>query len=165
MRVLALLLALFSAQDKPQPQVTAFRGAKVYLGTGTPIEQATIVVSGGKIVDVGKDVVVPADAKVVDLAGKVVIPGLIDAASRLFLPPGERSAGSAEHHVLDAIDLYQADYREARDQGVTTVYVGPPSQGTINGLGAVLHLDGSRTVLLKEAALKLTLGASGGDTS
>lgn len=178
MRVLALLLALFltsfdsdlrvlaqDRQDKPQPTVIAFRGAKVYLGTGAPIENATIVVSNGKIVDVGKEVAVPPDAKVVDVAGKVVIPGLIDAASRLFLPPGERSAGSAEHHALDAIDLYQGDYREAVGQGVTTVYVGPPSQGTINGLGAVLHLDAARTVVLRDAALKLTLGASGGDTS
>jgi len=48
---------------------------------------------------------------------------------------------------------------------VTTAYVGPPSQGTINGLGAVLHLDAARTVLLRDGALKLTLGASGGDTS
>jgi imidazolonepropionase-like amidohydrolase len=165
MRVLAFLLVLSFVQEKPQPKVLAYRSAKVYTGAGAPIEGATIIVANGKIADIGKDVAVPPDAKVVDVAGKVVIPGLIDAASRLFLPPGERSAGSAEHHVLDAIDLYQNDYREAVEQGVTTVYVGPPSQGTINGLGAVLHLDGSRTVLLKDAALKLTLGASGGDTS
>jgi imidazolonepropionase-like amidohydrolase len=165
MRVLALLLVLAFAQDQPLPKVIAFRGAKVYPGAGAPIEGATVVVSNGKIVDVGKDVPIPPDAKVLDVAGKVIIPGLIDAASRLFLPPGDRSAGSAEHRVLDAIDLYQRDYLEAVEQGVTTVYVGPLSQGTINGLGAVLHLDSARTVLLKDAALKLTLGASGGDTS
>lgn len=165
MRVLALLLALSLAQDKPQSKIMALRGAKVYTGAGAPIENATIVLSNGKIVDVGKDVVVPPDAKVIELAGKVVIPGLIDAASRLFLPPGERSPGSAEHHVLDALDLYQRDFREAVEQGVTTVYVGPLSLGPVNGLGAVLHLDAARTVLLKDAALKLTLGASGGDTS
>jgi imidazolonepropionase-like amidohydrolase len=165
MRVLAFLLVLSFVQDKSHPKVVALRGAKVYTGAGAPIENATIVVSHGKITEIGKDVAVPTDAKVIDVAGKVVIPGLIDAASRLFLPPGDKSAGSAEHHVLDAIDLYQTDYREAVEQGVTTVYVGPPSLGTINGLGAVLHLDADRKVLLKDAALKLTLGASGGDTS
>jgi imidazolonepropionase-like amidohydrolase len=165
MRVLALLLALFVTQDKPHPKVIALRGAKVYTGAGAPLEQATVVIANGKIVDVGKEVAVPPDAKVVDLAGKVVIPGLIDAASRLFLPPSDRSPGSAEHHVLDALDLYQRDFREAVEQGVTTVYVGPLSQGPVNGLGVVLHLDPARTVLLKDAALKLTLGASGGDTS
>jgi imidazolonepropionase-like amidohydrolase len=54
---------------------------------------------------------------------------------------------------------------EAREQGVTTVYVGPVSAGSVNGLGAVVHLDARREILQKEAALKLTLGASGTDTS
>jgi imidazolonepropionase-like amidohydrolase len=165
MRVLALLLALFLTQDKPQPTVIAFRGAKVYLGTGAPIENATIVVSNGKIVDVGKEVRRPARRQ----SRRRRRQGRHPRPDRRCLTPlpaaGERSAGSAEHHVLDAIDLYQGDYREAVGQGVTTVYIGPPSQGTINGLGAVLHLDAARTVVLRDAALKLTLGASGGDTS
>jgi imidazolonepropionase-like amidohydrolase len=166
MRVLALLLAFsVQASDKPAPKVTALRGAKIYTVSGAPLENATLVIENGRIAAVGKDVAVPADATVVDVAGKVIIPGLIDAASRLFLPPGERSAGSAEHNVLDAVDFYQRDYREAVEQGVTTVYVGPPSLGTVNGLGAVIHLDAAHTVLVKQAALKLTLGASGGDAS
>jgi imidazolonepropionase-like amidohydrolase len=166
MRVLALLLALFAqTQDKPQPKITVLRGAKIYTVTGAPIENGILVIENGRIAAVGKDVPVPADAKVIDATGKVIIPGLIDAASRLFIPPGERSPGSAEQNVLDALDLYQRDYREAVEQGVTTIYVGPLSAGAVNGLGAVLHLDEAHTILLKDAALKLTLGASGGDTS
>ena len=166
MRILALLIALsVQAADPPQSKITALRGARVYTVTGAPLDGATVIIENGRIVAVGKDVVVPADAVVIDVTGKVLIPGLIDAASRLFLPPGERSAGSAEQNVLDALDVYQRDYREAVEQGVTSVYVGPPSVGTINGLGAVLHLDAAHTILLKDAALKLTLGASGGDTS
>jgi len=166
MRVLALLLAVFvQLQDKPQPKITAYRGAKIYTVSGAPLENATLLIENGRIAAVGKDVAVPADATVVDAAGKVIIPGLIDAASRLFLPPGERSPGSAEQNVLDAVDFYQRDYREAVEQGVTSVYVGPLSLGSVNGLGAVLHLDAAHTVLLKDAALKLTLGASGGESS
>jgi imidazolonepropionase-like amidohydrolase len=133
--------------------------------TGAPLDGATLVIESGRISALGKDIAVPADAAVVEVGGKVLIPGLIDAASRLFLAPGDRSAGSAEQNVLDAIDFYLTDYREAVEQGVTSVYVGPQSIGTINGLGAVVHLDATHTVLLKDAALKLTLGASGGDTS
>ncbi len=166
MRILALLIAVsVQAGDPPQSKVTVLRGARIYTVTGAPLDGATLVFENGRIAAVGKDLPVPADAPVVDVAGKVLVPGLIDAASRLFLPPGERSAGSAEHHVLDALDFYQRDYHEAVEQGVTSVYVGPPSVGTVNGLGAVLHLDGAHTVLLKDAALKLTLGASGGDSS
>src|SRR6185436_8276549 len=99
--------------------VTVLRGAKVYTGAGAPIENAVLVLENGKIAAVGKDVPVPADARVIEVAGKTIIPGLIDPASRLFLPPGDRSPGSAEQTVLDALDLYQPDYREAVEQGVT----------------------------------------------
>ena len=164
MQLLALVLAL-SLQASEKSPVTVLRGAKVYTGAGAPVESAVIVIDHGKISAVGKDVPVPADARVIDGTGKTVIPGLIDAASRLFLPPGERSPGSAEQSVLDALDLYQRDYREAVEQGLTTAYVGPPSAGVVNGLGAVIRLDAAHTVLLKDAALKLTLGASGGESS
>jgi imidazolonepropionase-like amidohydrolase len=163
MRLLALVLAL-SLQAAEKSPVTVLRGAKVYTGAGAPIEQAVIVVENGKIAAVGKDVPVPADARVIEVAGKTVIPGLIDPASRLFLTP-ERSPGSAEQNVIDGLDLYQRDYRDALEQGVTTVYVGPASLGLVNGLGAVVRLDAAHTIVLKDAALRLTLGASGGESS
>ena len=166
MRVLALLIALLAqAADEAHPRPAVLRGARIYTVTGAPLDGATLVIENGRIAAVGRDVPVPAEADVIDVGGKVLVPGLIDAASRLFLPPGERSAGSAEQNVLDAVDFYQRDYREAVEQGVTSVYVGPQSLGSVNGLGAVLHLDEAHGVLLKDAALKLTLGASGGDTS
>src|ERR1041385_5409201 len=75
----ALLLcaaALASAQDTPK----AFAGARLIDGTGkAPIENATIVVRGGRIEAVGRGVAVPAGAERIDLAGKTVIPGLINA--------------------------------------------------------------------------------------
>lgn len=167
MRVLVLLAlaALATAQEKPQPKILALRGARVYPGSGAPLDHAIILVEDGKISAVGKDVVIPPEAAVLDLAGKVVVPGFIDAASRLFLEPGDRGPGSAEQNILDAIDLTSDLYKEAVEQGITAVYVGPPSTGPINGLGAVLRVDRARTVLLKEAALKLSVGVAQGETS
>ena len=129
MRLLALVLAL-SLQASEKSPVTVLRGAKVYTAAGAPLDHAIVVIENGKIAAVGKEVPVPPDARIIEAAGKTIIPGLIDPASRLFLPPGERSAGSAEQTVLDALDLYQPDYREAVEQGVTTAYVGP-----VSGLG------------------------------
>lgn len=167
MRVLVLLALLVSSrpQDKPQPKLIAYRGAKVYTGVGAPLEQATIVLEGARIHSVGKDVPIPPDATVIDASGKVIVPGLIDAASRLFLDPADRGPGSAEQNVLDSIDRYADLYKEAVAQGVTAVYVGPSSVGPVNGLGAVLHLDRARNVIVKEAALKLSLGLAPGDSS
>lgn len=174
MRLLVLLALVVPAaspagrqekQDKPPSKVTAIRGAKVYTGSGAPLEQATILIEGNKIAAVGRDLQIPQDAAVIDAAGKVVVPGLVDAASRLFLEPGDRGPGSAEQTVLDALDRYEDLYKEALEHGVTTVYVGPASTGPVNGLGAVLHLDRPRTVILKEAALKLSLGLAPGEMS
>jgi imidazolonepropionase-like amidohydrolase len=165
MRILALVLALAASprQEKPKPLV--LRGAKVYTCAGAPLESGVLVLDGGKIAAVGKDAPAPADAVVLDLSGKVVIPGLVDAASQLLVEPAERGPGSAEHDVLDTVDLYPTGWREAREQGVTTVYVGPPSSGPVNGLGAVLRLDERRTPILRAAALKLTIGAAPGEVS
>jgi imidazolonepropionase-like amidohydrolase len=158
-------MILAAQAQEPPHRIIAFRGAKLYTCAGTPIESGVLVLDNGRILSVGKDVPIPPGAAVEEVTGKVIIPGLIDAASRLFLDPGERASGAADQSVLDGLDLYQPDWREALDQGVTTVYVGPPTTGVINGLGAVLHLDGTPTVLQKDAALKLTLGASGGESS
>jgi imidazolonepropionase-like amidohydrolase len=167
MRLLALVLSLLAqSQDASPSKPLAIRGARVYSGTGAPLDGAVVLVEKGRITAVGKDVAIPASAEVVDATGKVLIPGLIDAASRLFIPPGsERSAGSVEQRALDALDLFQADATEALQQGVTTVFVDPPSTGSINGLGVIVRLDAGRTVLRREAALKITLGASGGESS
>ena len=59
----------------------AFVGATVIDGTGRPpMENATIVTSGGKIVAIGPSaqVKIPSDATRVDASGKTIIPGLWD---------------------------------------------------------------------------------------
>jgi imidazolonepropionase-like amidohydrolase len=167
MRLLALLLSLLVQTEEASPsKPVAIRGARLYTGSGAPVDGAVVLMEKGRIVAVGKDVSIPPAAEVVDATGKVLIPGLIDAASRLFVPEsGDRSAGSAEQRAMDGLDFFQRDAEEAVQQGVTTAYIGPISSGAVNGLGVVLHLDPAHTVLRKEAALKLTLGASGGDTS
>lgn len=64
-----------------QGAATVFEGARVVVGDGSaPIENAAIVVVGGRIVEVGPAVRVkaPAGATRVSLAGKTVMPTIID---------------------------------------------------------------------------------------
>jgi imidazolonepropionase-like amidohydrolase len=60
--------------------VTAFEGARLIVGDGRVIENATLIVDGARIAQVGQtaDVHVPAGAMRVALAGKTVMPMLID---------------------------------------------------------------------------------------
>jgi len=83
--VLGAIASDASAQI-PAPGVIAFTGARVIDGTGSaPIEQATIVVTNGRITAVGPSATVmpPAGATVVNVAGKTIIPGLINAHAHI----------------------------------------------------------------------------------
>ena len=65
--------------------VTAFEGARLIVGEGRVIENATLVVEGAKITQAGAaaEVRVPAGAKRMDLAGKTVMPMIIDTHTHL----------------------------------------------------------------------------------
>ena len=83
-------LAGFAVPASAQ-SITAFEGARLIVGDGRVIENATLVVDGPKIAQVGRtsDVRVPAGATRVDLAGKTVMPMLIDTHTHLS---GSRNA-------------------------------------------------------------------------
>ena len=73
--ILAGLAMPASAQS-----VTAYEGARLIVGDGRVIENATVVVDGAKIAQAGAaaDVRVPAGAARVSLAGKTVMPMMVD---------------------------------------------------------------------------------------
>ena len=76
---IAAVLAGLSVPATAQAQVTAFEGARIIVGDGSPaIENGTIVVNGTTIQAVGANVQVPAGAQRVNLAGKTVMPMILD---------------------------------------------------------------------------------------
>ena len=74
---------------------TAFEGARIIVGDGRVIENATLVVDGARITQAGPaaEVRVPAGAEHVNLAGKTVMPTMIDTHTHLSQTP--RSARRA----------------------------------------------------------------------
>jgi imidazolonepropionase-like amidohydrolase len=77
--VLAALLAGCAATPPAGP-LTAYEGARLIVGDGRVIENATLVVEGAKIAQAGRaaDVRVPGGATRINLAGKTVMPMIID---------------------------------------------------------------------------------------
>jgi imidazolonepropionase-like amidohydrolase len=73
------VLAGLSVPVTGQAPVTAFEGARIIVGDGSPaIEKGTIVVNGATIQAVGANVQVPAGAQRVNLSGKTVMPMILD---------------------------------------------------------------------------------------
>jgi len=177
-----LLTALISsaaafAQTPPSP-VTAYVNAHLLPVSGAPLEQATILVTKGKITAVGAHVSIPAGAIRVDLHGATVIPGLVDASSSLFVTAETIAGnGTADQNVLDGIDPFDKSAEKALAAGVTTVYISPGSRGGVGGLGAIVKLQNGaqgtaatgapvgEVVLKPKAGLELAIGLSTGGRS
>ncbi|RPH42919.1 MAG: hypothetical protein EHM91_09050, partial [Planctomycetota bacterium] len=98
MRTLWLLAALALgapvpsfAERGPDDAAIAIKGARVIPVAGPEIDNAVVLVRGGKIEAVGKDVEIPWDARVIDGSKKVLIPGFVEAhTSRGTDRPNER---------------------------------------------------------------------------
>jgi len=78
------LLAGFALSASAQT-ITAFEGARLIIGDGRVIENATLVVDGARIAQLGSaaDVRVPAGTTRVNLTGKTVMPMIIDTHTHL----------------------------------------------------------------------------------
>lgn len=119
-RLLALLpLFLLATAISARAQVTAVTGARVFDGTGTVIENATIVIRGDRIEAVGPSAAVriPEGAARVALQGRTILPGLINAHGHVGNTVGLRAdrAGYTRENLLRQLRTY-ASY------GITTVF-------------------------------------------
>ncbi|MCH9002236.1 MAG: amidohydrolase family protein [Planctomycetes bacterium] len=86
--ILAIVAPAAFAEWSPPIAIT---NLTIVTGRGTTIESGTIVISKGRISDVGTEVEIPADARTIDGSGLFAYPGFIDALAHLGLPKVERT--------------------------------------------------------------------------
>ena len=144
----ALLLA---GAQAAAAQTIAITGGKVFPVSGAPIENGTVLISGGKIVAVGANVTVPSGAQRIDATGKWVTPGLVNGNTQLGLSEvgavqgtNEASARgkdeiAAAFRVWEGLNTTSALFAPARREGVTSVVV-MPQGGLIWGQAGVIKL-------------------------
>jgi len=104
-----------SRAQTPGGTTIALTGARVIDGTGAaPIENATVVMSNGRIMAVGPSasVTVPAGATRIDMTGKTVLPGLINTHGHVTVDDNTRLP--MREHMLQVLKAYS-------DYGVTAV--------------------------------------------
>lgn len=74
----AAAITIIGIAGAARADVTAFEGARLIVGNGSVVENATLVIDGNKIVQAGQGVAVPAGATRVNISGKTVMPAIID---------------------------------------------------------------------------------------
>jgi imidazolonepropionase-like amidohydrolase len=135
---------------QPHKGTTVITNATIHTGDGKVLENASIVITDGKIAAVGTNVTVPANATKVNAAGKHVYPGLMLPVSSLGLV--EVSAVRASADVREIGDMnpnvrsivaYNTDSKvinTLRSNGILMANVVP--QGSfLAGSSSVVQLD------------------------
>lgn len=166
--MLTLALAFLAAppSNLPAPQASAhamaIRADKIWLGDGRVLEKGVVIVSEGKITDVGTDIDVPAGVGTIDHKG-VLTAGMIALHGYSGAPEGMHDAARVTlpgARVAEAFDAAHYDFEDARAAGITTLVLTPLAEGVAPGISAVVKTSGGQ-VLSDEAQLSLVFTEEG----
>lgn len=129
----------------------ALVGATVHPVDAADIPAGTVLISNGRITNVGKDLALPSDTKLIDVAGLHVYPGLIDAGTTTGLTEIEKVVETSD---FAEAGQFQPDLRAgvainpdselipvARAGGITTI-LAMPTGGFISGQASAVKLGG-----------------------
>jgi imidazolonepropionase-like amidohydrolase len=149
-----VVLKARGAKEEAGP-VVAYAGATVHLGNGEVIDDATVIIAGGKIQQIGKGLAAPGGATLMPAKGMVITPGLVDALTSIGLIEVELESSTRSDQQRATSDMDHAGYRAAdgynpasvlipvaRSEGLTSVGV-MPRGGLISGQSAWVDLDGA----------------------
>lgn len=149
--LISAVLFFTPPENKAVDTITALTNARIVTITQGTIENGTIVIENGIIVQLGVDVDVPDDAQVIDLAGLSVYPGMIDSGTQMGLvevgslsetrDASELGDLSPQMKALTAVNPNGVAIPVTRVNGVTTVLT-VPSGGMLPGQAALINLHG-----------------------
>ena len=180
MRNLTIALLAIIFVGVAHAETTAIVGATVHtVGPYGTLENATIIISDGRIIAVGDNMKAPDGATVVDASGKIITPGLFTPYGSLGLVEVGFSAGpddsvqrgdefTASFDIADAYNRRSTLIGINRIEGVTRALIAPnasePDESgntshVISGLATVVNLgDGPGSIDRRAAALVVNLG-------
>lgn len=122
-------------REKPVQETILFKNATVWTMEGAGVmENADVLVEGGKIALVGKNLEHPT-ARMVDATGKHLTPGIIDEHSHIALSAVNEGSHSitSEARMYDAVDSEDVDIYRQLAGGVTAAQL---LHGSANAVGA-----------------------------
>lgn len=148
-----------SVQNKNQ-NFTAFTNAKIYVTPRQIIEKGTLLIQNGKVINSGKDIVIPKNSLIVNLEGKTIYPSFIDMYTNFGIEKPRSNGPMARGELydtkksgyywnehlraeIDAFDSFKYDETKAEDFlkagfGVVGTHV---PDGIARGTGSLIALN------------------------
>lgn len=144
----------------------------IYTMAGKVINNGSILINGGKIVEIGESIKEPENATVIDVEGRMITPGFIEAHCHLGLEEdgigfegddvNEMTDPVTPHiRAIDGINPMDITLKEAYQGGVTTAIIGPGSANVIGGQAVAIKTYGHRIddMIIKDpVAMKVAFG-------
>lgn len=161
-------------------KIIAFTNATIQLNPNEQVKNATLVIEGNKILEVGTKVKVPANARVIDVKGKYIYPSFIESYSSFGMKSVPSASSGPQYeanrkgyywndHVRpeqDAIDYFtfnEAEAKKLRDAGFGLVNT-HLNDGLVKGTSALVALvddeEPNKTIIDKKSAQYLGLSRS-----
>jgi imidazolonepropionase-like amidohydrolase len=138
-------LGAFGRSTKVTPAgPTAFTNATIWTcGPKGVIKKGTILIDDGRVIGVGRTLLLPDNATIVDLRGRHVTPGIIDCHSHMATDGGVNESTQAvtcEVRIGDFVDCDDISIYRQLAGGVTTSNILHGSANPIGGQNQVIKL-------------------------
>lgn len=146
------------------PPTLFIKAHRIVRRPGDELQDAAMIVRGGKIIAVGTDLQKPDGAR--EIVGAVACAGFIDPWAALGISADSiQDAGtSAGTRAVDGIDIWSNEHlrRDALRAGVTVVRVHAGAAARVGGVGALLrvapNLPASEVVVLADCDVSMSIG-------
>jgi imidazolonepropionase-like amidohydrolase len=125
----------------PKQEDVIFKNATVWTMENDGImEEADVLVSGGKIKAVGKELSIPSGTRVIDASGLHLTPGIIDEHSHIALSGVNEGSNviTAEVRMYDAVDSEDIDIYRQLSGGVVAAQLLHGSANPVGGQSALI---------------------------
>jgi imidazolonepropionase-like amidohydrolase len=165
---LVILLSSFasSAQQRGAQNEILIRNATVLTAARGRLDATDILIRGGKIAQIGKNLRAGANAQTIDATGKYVVPGIIDAHSHTMVDGSVNEFSysvTSMVRIADVLNPTDDDIYRGLAGGVTALNILHGSANAIGGQNAVVKMKYGRPVaefLIADAppGIKFALG-------
>ncbi len=142
--------------------------------TGDIIHNGNILIAGGKIRAIGRDIDIPIGfgGEIIDAHECIVMPGIIEAHCHMGIIEEKKGTEgddcnegvdpiTPQLRALDAINFMDAAFHDAIKAGITSAMIGPGSANVVGGQFAFVKTHGrciDTAVRLAPAAMKIAFG-------